>query len=747
MMQLLCILAALLLAAAVAGGAWLLKRKEKCPKYLIPALALALGAVTVFEYMYRSVAIYHVRGVNMYSPFGDRMLQTVLAVFLVWMTYASVLLLILSAFFRYRTLQNLTKWFAPLVLLLDLVFFSTFVAAHIGTDFATVGDPRLPCLVIQLGLALGLCAVNWLEDWHLPRGREVLTMLGTLPFALLAIMPAYVPQALIGFIDPALKLYDFTEGHRFMLYLAVIIPFLIFHGLKNKDVELNRFLMIYLSLGLLFVFMGRWELADFKNPLSWPLHLCHTAMFLFPICLIFRMRRLFNFCLFVNVMGAFLAMTIPGEFDGLNALGTTRVAFWINHWAAFFIPVLLVALKIFKRPKFKEWCWAVLEFCIYFFAILFINAWLSNYGECDFFYLNSDFVASNLGEWAEKTQEMVVSFQIKELTFTFMPLYQTLFFFIYIGFTVGIWFIYALLFSMWDAAEDRREREKAYKMLKKKLTAFLGGKSIHEPVTGDSSPRLTLKHFSKKYGSNHFYSVEDVSFEVKGGEIFGFLGPNGAGKSTIIKSIVGIQPLTEGNIEICGFDVDKQAVQAKLQVGYVPDHYALYENLTGREYINYIADLYRVDREYRDTVLEKYVTRFQLVDSFDNQMKTYSHGMKQKIAIMAALVHNPKVWVLDEPLTGLDPTSVHEVKECMREHAAAGNIVFFSSHIIDVVEKICDRIAIIKKGKLRACTSVAALEDAGIELEQFYLSTIHAEEDEEPEEKAAETEAAEVSAV
>ena len=114
---------------------------------------------------------------------------------------------------------------------------------------------------------------------------------------------------------------------------------------------------------------------------------------------------------------------------------------------------------------------------------------------------------------------------------------------------------------------------------------------------------------------------------------------------------------------------------------------------------------------------------------------------------MAALVHNPKVWVLDEPLTGLDPTSVHEVKECMREHAAAGNIVFFSSHIIDVVEKICDRIAIIKKGKLRACTSVAALEDAGIELEQFYLSTIHAEEDEEPEEKAAETEAAEVSAV
>ena len=193
--------------------------------------------------------------------------------------------------------------------------------------------------------------------------------------------------------------------------------------------------------------------------------------------------------------------------------------------------------------------------------------------------------------------------------------------------------------------------------------------------------------------------------------------------------MVGIQTITSGNIEICGFDVEKQAVAAKMNTAFVPDHYALYENLTGREYINYIADLFNVSAEDRDAFIDKYVDLFQLTGAFDNQMKTYSHGMKQKITIMSALVHNPKVWILDEPLTGLDPTSIFEVKEAMKEHAAKGNIVFFSSHIIDVVEKICDRIAIIKKGKLRACLKVSELEEKGIDLEQFYLSVINEEDD------------------
>jgi ABC-2 type transport system ATP-binding protein len=161
-----------------------------------------------------------------------------------------------------------------------------------------------------------------------------------------------------------------------------------------------------------------------------------------------------------------------------------------------------------------------------------------------------------------------------------------------------------------------------------------------------------------------------------------------------------------------------------MHIGFVPDHYALYEKLTGREYINYIADLYEVNKEERDKRIENFLNIFELNTAFDNQMKTYSHGMKQKIAIMSALVHNPKVWILDEPLTGLDPTSIYQVKETMKNYAKEGNIVFFSSHIIDVVENICDRIAIIKKGKILADKSVSEIKKSGVRLEDFYMNTI-----------------------
>ena len=216
----------------------------------------------------------------------------------------------------------------------------------------------------------------------------------------------------------------------------------------------------------------------------------------------------------------------------------------------------------------------------------------------------------------------------------------------------------------------------------------------------------------------------DASFCVHGGEIFGFLGPNGAGKSTIIKSTVGIQTISSGRIEICGYDVAKQPVEAKHCIGFVPDHYALYEKLTGREYINYIADIYDVTEEERNERIEKYIHRFELESSIDNKIKTYSHGMKQKITIISALIHEPKVWILDEPLTGLDPNSIFQVKECMKEHAEKGNIVFFSSHIIDVVEKICGRVAIIKHGHIQCVKSIKEIEESGVNLEQFYLNIV-----------------------
>lgn len=201
-------------------------------------------------------------------------------------------------------------------------------------------------------------------------------------------------------------------------------------------------------------------------------------------------------------------------------------------------------------------------------------------------------------------------------------------------------------------------------------------------------------------GSERF-SVEDLSLSLKPGEIFGFLGQNGAGKSTTIKCLTGIYPFTSGTIKICGYDIAKDPINAKLNMGYVPDNHSVYEKLTGREYVNYTADLYRVGKRDRDERFEKYVSQFKLNKAVDNQIKSYSHGMKQKICIIAALIHNPKLWVLDEPMMGLDHQSMVEILKRMDEHCAEGNTVFFSSHNLDLVAKICDRVAIIKDGKLQ----------------------------------------------
>ena len=235
---------------------------------------------------------------------------------------------------------------------------------------------------------------------------------------------------------------------------------------------------------------------------------------------------------------------------------------------------------------------------------------------------------------------------------------------------------------------------------------------------------IEIKNFTKVYSGSNHPSVDDFSLTIKDGEVFGFLGHNGAGKSTTIKSLVGIQSITSGQMLVDGYDVAKQPVEAKFRIGYVSDNHAVYERLTGREYINYVADLYMVSKEDRDERIAKYLKMFKLEDAIDREIKGYSHGMIQKIVVIASLIHNPKVWVLDEPLTGLDPTSSFQIKECMREHANNGNIVFFSSHVIEVVEKICDKICIINHGKLECVHSLKDLKEQNISLEELYLKYV-----------------------
>ena len=727
--------AALILMAAL----FTLHRFKINTSIYVKGLAVALFAVSFIRYLTRKPVLYDLIGLwDKASPFNagvEHPGQTGFALILIWLSYAAILLSVMSAFYKNKTLRRITNLFALPVSVLILAVFQIYAIGTVGVELYKLSTVKLWIMAVELGMAIAIIIHNIAEEkrFELPTTKgEIGNFFYALILAVIAIMPCYLLQAFIEHVNPELQIYDLTPEHRVVLYFAIILPVVGYFLLRNKTYEIKRMILIYMSTAFMWAYIGRWELYEFADIANWPLHLCNLAMFLVPLCLIFKWKKLFNFCLFINVVGALFAMLMPWALVDYTAIGSERISYWLNHYAAFGMPVLIIAVDVFERPRVKQWLYSLVALVVYFGAMLFTNAYLTarDGSVSDFFFLNSDFIVSKLGLWAERTRDLTWVIKFGGYDLVFYPIYQALFLGVYLLISVGIWFLYGLLFTAIDAEEDRSKREKDYKRMKKDLKKYLGGKPETASITGNEEPSLVLRNFSKRYGSNKHYSVNNVSFEVKGGEIFGFLGPNGAGKSTIIKSMVGIQTITSGNIEICGFDVEKQPVAAKMNTAFVPDHYALYENLTGRDYINYIADLFGVSKEDRDAFMDEYVTVFQLTGAIDNQMKTYSHGMKQKITIMSALVHNPKVWILDEPLTGLDPTSIHEVKECMKRHAAKGNIVFFSSHIIDVVEKLCDKIAIIKKGQLRAFKSMKELNDNGIDLEQYYLSIIYDGNDE-----------------
>ncbi|MGE6347770.1 ABC transporter ATP-binding protein [Bacillus mycoides] len=234
---------------------------------------------------------------------------------------------------------------------------------------------------------------------------------------------------------------------------------------------------------------------------------------------------------------------------------------------------------------------------------------------------------------------------------------------------------------------------------------------------------IEIVNVSKSYnGSN--YAVKDLSLSVPSGEIFGFLGPNGAGKSTTIKMITGIHGVDKGTITINGKDIMKNPMEAKKTFGYVPDSPDMFLRLKGIEYLNFMADMYEVPKEVRQERIESLAKKFDLYNALSDQIQSYSHGMRQKIVIIGVLVHEPDVWILDEPLTGLDPKSAYILKEMMREHADKGKIVFFSTHVLEVAEKICDRVAIINKGNLQFKGNLNEMRDhfeSNESLEKMFL--------------------------
>ena len=232
---------------------------------------------------------------------------------------------------------------------------------------------------------------------------------------------------------------------------------------------------------------------------------------------------------------------------------------------------------------------------------------------------------------------------------------------------------------------------------------------------------LNISHLTKTYGEKK--AVDDLCLHIAPGEIYGFIGHNGAGKTTTLKSVAGILQFDQGEITIGGVSVKKDPIACKRQIAYIPDNPDLYEFMTGTQYLNFVADIFGVDAETRRTRIETYASMFELTDALAQPIASYSHGMKQKLAIISAWLHTPKLIIMDEPFVGLDPKASHLLKGMMREVCDRGGAIFFSTHVLEVAEKLCDKVAIIKGGKLIRSGTMEevkgddSLEDVFLELE------------------------------
>lgn len=238
---------------------------------------------------------------------------------------------------------------------------------------------------------------------------------------------------------------------------------------------------------------------------------------------------------------------------------------------------------------------------------------------------------------------------------------------------------------------------------------------------GNQEIILHIDRLTKKYGGRR--AVDGLSLQIGRGEIFGFIGHNGAGKTTTIKCCCGILRFEEGDIKISGISIRKEPIACKKKLAYIPDNPDLYEFLSGIRYLNFIADVYRVSQRERQERIRKYADLFEITKDLAQPIRSYSHGMKQKLALISAFIHQPELIIMDEPFVGLDPKASHNLKQLMKEHCRNGGAIFFSTHVLEVAEKLCDKIAIIKDGRLITAGTMeevrgdTSLEDVFLELE------------------------------
>ena len=669
----------------------------------------------------------------------------VFMVFLRWSTIVFLGFAVIVPFFGGKTCKAILAFVGPIVGALNLIFLTYNFRAW---DFFYLTDKsngiytewRATLFIIEQILLLTI-SVSYLVRYILGHDFKGIS-LKRLPFIIFGMYVTFFYQPILTILFRQFGdiTVDFTPIHIVSISMNAVFLIVAYFAMRHKTIEDKRIFFAALACSGVFNFFY-YQYASLNNL---PLHLCNAAIVLMFIAFIFKAEGIFYFTYFVNVIGALFAMMMPDWHP--DAFSLSSVRFWYNHIYAFVVPILGVALHVYPRPKLQQMGKAIIWFTVYYVIVAFCNPWFSNYpgqGNINYFFINEPFYLEKIGmdNAGNKLYEFlwnqnVVKFDIPDIFhkvetihITLRPAYFLLVYVVFVGLMFVMWYIYDAMFK---TADNHYALLIKKKLIRQGYTDFkkeLNGKSPKLPLYEEMKDMIQIEHFTKIYSGSDKKAVDDLTLTVPGGTVYGFLGHNGAGKSTTIKSIVGIQTITSGRIIVEGYDVAKQSVEAKLQIGYVSDNHAVYERLTGREYINYIADLYMVPQAERDERIEKYTKMFKLEDAIDQEAKSYSHGMKQKLVVIASLIHDPKVWILDEPLTGLDPTSSFQIKECMREHANRGNIVFFSSHVIEVVEKICDHICIINHGKLVCQYSMKEIHDQGISLEELYMKYLHVEDE------------------
>lgn len=693
--------------------------EKKFPKAL-PTILKSLAVIFFLLFFFRIWEVDVFDAIKIDNPFFTKTM-TVFMVILRALSLSAVLIVTINPFFKVKTLKNLTAFFGILIYIPNLIFLKQNLIAFQGVLFSYT-NYRAILFSFELAL-LGMFAIYYLYEKFATKDfknfkEQAKYMAIVLPLVILSAI--HLSTFSVLNLNPG-EADELTLTHRLMLYIPILAILGIYAGFKNKDYQVQKSAIMIMSLAgvVQFCYTYHWRTFYWTNL---PFHLCNTGVFLMFFAFTFKNKSVFYFTYLVNVLGAMVALLMPNTSGHLFQMENLK--FWYYHIYDVILPVLAVMFGHFKRPNLKHMRGAIAIFTGYFILMIITNAYVNTFDRVDYFFLYGDEVSSRI----KFLETIRINYQwipvINGVGYKVYWLYDILIYVGYIFLMFMIWLVYTAIYKTEDHYKELFNLRKQDVLEIKKFKKLMNGRPLTSPVNPEGVNMIKITNFSKVYGHNKHKTVDNFNLEVYEGEVFGFIGHNGAGKSTVIKSMVGIQSITEGSIEICGYEISKQPLQAKLNIGYVSDNHAVYENLTGREYVNYVADLFMVSKKDRDERLEKYANMFNLTFAIDQQIKSYSHGMKQKLVVIAALIHNPKVWILDEPLTGLDPSSAYQIKECMREHANNGNIVFFSSHVIEVIEKICDRIAIINKGKLEGVFNVKELLEKGIDLEELYLSYV-----------------------